>query len=607
MPHDVFISHSSKDKTVADAVCAALENATIRCWVAPRDVQPGRSFAGEIKRAIQNSKVMVLIFSGHSNNSDQVLREVQLAVSSHLHIVQFRIEDVVLNDDLSYFLSTPHWLDALTPPLEAHVGRLTNSVKALLVAPGEVLETTAPPVRLAPGVMARTSGRANVATPAPFWISRASSLWRERKPLVLAIAAVIIFLGWLLLRQSRQVVVLRGVPQYTPPPVRTPQQRPSATYQVPGQTAAPNYVPPGVPDWMRDQMPPSVAPENELAVRRRFILQHEDRVNDASFSADGKRILTASNDKTAQIWDATTGKAVGEPLKHEGEVKKAVFTPDGQRVMTISNSVHFWDSGTQKEIGEPLGAHNLTAASLSPDGKRVAVMEGNSTDQHETRILDVETRQLVGNPIQSKWYAGEHILVFSPDSKLLVTNAGDNAARVWDVSLGKPVGDLLRHKGQVAAASFSPDGKRVATWAQGSKARVWDAQTGEQVLELPTMDAGYRSRICYSPDGKYIAAVRTENYPAFIFDAKTGALHGRQLPYQHPPATFSLDSKRLLTYWSYGGDAVYVWDVETSRLLTKKIQHDGEVEVINFSPDGKWLVTGSVDHTARVWEIGAQK
>src|SRR5437868_2664157 len=99
MAHDVFISHSKKDKPIADAVCAALENGLIRCWIAPRDVQPGRSFAGEITRGIQNSKAMVLIFSAHSNESEQVLREVQLAVKNHLHIVQFRIERVVPSDD----------------------------------------------------------------------------------------------------------------------------------------------------------------------------------------------------------------------------------------------------------------------------------------------------------------------------------------------------------------------------------------------------------------------------------------------------------------------------------------------------------------------------
>ena len=107
MAHDVFISHSAQNREVADAICAALEKAAIRCWVAPRDVRPGRSFPGEITRAIQQSKVMLLIFSSHSNNSEQVLREVQLATDSRLPIIRFRIEDVALTDDLRYFLSTP--------------------------------------------------------------------------------------------------------------------------------------------------------------------------------------------------------------------------------------------------------------------------------------------------------------------------------------------------------------------------------------------------------------------------------------------------------------------------------------------------------------------
>jgi hypothetical protein len=148
MAHDVFISHSTKDKAISDAVCAALENGGTRCWVAPRDVQPGRSFAGEITRAIQESQIMVLIFSAHSNNSEQVLREVQLAVSSHLHIIQFRIEDVLLNDDLKYFLSTPHWLDALTLPLENHLRKLEGAIKKLLE--GATAErTTLQPVPIA--------------------------------------------------------------------------------------------------------------------------------------------------------------------------------------------------------------------------------------------------------------------------------------------------------------------------------------------------------------------------------------------------------------------------------------------------------------------------
>jgi len=137
MAHDVFISHSTTDKAVADAVCAALENVTIRCWIAPRDVLPGRAYSGEITRAIQQRRVLVLIFSGDSNSSQQVLREVQLAANSRLHIVQFRIGSVVPNEDLEYYLSGPHWLDALTPPLQRHLETLQGSIKALLNLPGD--------------------------------------------------------------------------------------------------------------------------------------------------------------------------------------------------------------------------------------------------------------------------------------------------------------------------------------------------------------------------------------------------------------------------------------------------------------------------------------
>ena len=133
----IFLSYSSKDKLIADAICSRLENQNIRCWIAPRDVMPGRSYSGEITRAIQQCKVLVLIFSGDSNSSQQVLREVQLAANSRLHIVQFRIDPAVPNDDLEYYLSGPHWLDALTPPLQNHLERLKASIQTLLVLPGD--------------------------------------------------------------------------------------------------------------------------------------------------------------------------------------------------------------------------------------------------------------------------------------------------------------------------------------------------------------------------------------------------------------------------------------------------------------------------------------
>jgi hypothetical protein len=137
MAHDVFISYSSKDKTVADAVCVKLESQKIRCWIAPRDMPPGQSWAATIIEAISESKVFVLVFSDGSNKSGQVAREVGEAVDSGIPIVPLRIEDVELSREMRYYIKSIHWLDALTPPIERHLQKISESVQALLSIEGE--------------------------------------------------------------------------------------------------------------------------------------------------------------------------------------------------------------------------------------------------------------------------------------------------------------------------------------------------------------------------------------------------------------------------------------------------------------------------------------
>jgi hypothetical protein len=132
MAHDVFISYAADDKPIADAVCATLENSGIRCWVAPRDVLAGENWGRAIVEAIHSSNVMVVVFSSHSNQSLPVMREVERGVNLELPIVPFRIEAVLPSQDMEYFLSSTHWLDAMTPPMEHHLKDLVSTVKLLL-------------------------------------------------------------------------------------------------------------------------------------------------------------------------------------------------------------------------------------------------------------------------------------------------------------------------------------------------------------------------------------------------------------------------------------------------------------------------------------------
>ncbi|MGA7221817.1 MAG: TIR domain-containing protein [Candidatus Acidiferrales bacterium] len=142
MAFDVFISYASKDKIVADAVCARLEASGIRCWIAPRDIVGGTSYGEAIIEAIHGAKVMVLVFSSSANASGHIPKEVERAVSNDVAVLPFRIEDVPPGKSLDYFIGSVHWLDAMTPPMEKHLDNLAATVHKLLpVKPGE----TAPP------------------------------------------------------------------------------------------------------------------------------------------------------------------------------------------------------------------------------------------------------------------------------------------------------------------------------------------------------------------------------------------------------------------------------------------------------------------------------
>jgi len=132
MAHDVFISYSNKDKSAAEAVCSILEQNSIRCWIAPRDITPGTPFAEGIIDGIKGSRVFVLIYSDNTNHSNQVIKEVDRAVHHGIAIIPLRLEDVPMSKQLEYYVSDVHWLDALTPPLEKHINRLAEVVRLLL-------------------------------------------------------------------------------------------------------------------------------------------------------------------------------------------------------------------------------------------------------------------------------------------------------------------------------------------------------------------------------------------------------------------------------------------------------------------------------------------
>ncbi len=180
----VFISHSAADKALADATCARLESAGIRCWIAPRDITPGRMWSEAIIDGINASRLMILIFSRHSNKSPQVSREIERAVNRGMLLLQVRVEDIRPSRALELFISSSQWLDAFPPPAERHLDGLPAAVQRLLAESVSTDEREA------------QSGHPRIQNPAPSQVRPRTSrraLWVAAMVLGVAVLGILGF------------------------------------------------------------------------------------------------------------------------------------------------------------------------------------------------------------------------------------------------------------------------------------------------------------------------------------------------------------------------------------------------------------------------------
>lgn len=132
MTHRVFISYSGRDSEKAEKIRAALEDADIRCWIAPRDIAPGQQWGGSIVAAIESSKAVLVVFSQHANDSPQIAREMEVAVAKRVPLIPVRIADAMPSGDMQYFLGVSHWLNAYPKPLGTYLSDIVAAVQRVL-------------------------------------------------------------------------------------------------------------------------------------------------------------------------------------------------------------------------------------------------------------------------------------------------------------------------------------------------------------------------------------------------------------------------------------------------------------------------------------------
>ena len=137
MARDIFISYTTGDRAIAAELCESLESAGLACWIAPRNIEAASSWTASIMNAISECRIMLLVFSSKTNESEHVAREIIHAVETKRRVFPVRIEETVPKGGLAYCLAGLQWFDALKPPLSAHIVPLVAQLRMMLNRSGE--------------------------------------------------------------------------------------------------------------------------------------------------------------------------------------------------------------------------------------------------------------------------------------------------------------------------------------------------------------------------------------------------------------------------------------------------------------------------------------
>ncbi|RZL88857.1 MAG: hypothetical protein EOP82_21560 [Variovorax sp.] len=327
---------------------------------------------------------------------------------------------------------------------------------------------------------------------------------------------------------------------------------------------------------------------------------HAGGVYSAEFSADGKTALTASEDKTARLWDVASGRELRAFRGHEDWIANAQFSADGKTVLTASadKTARLWDVASGHEL-RTLRGHGgaVTNARFSPDGKTVLT----ASDDKTARVWDVASGQELS---ALRGYGGRvYDAQYSADGKTVLTASADKTARLWDVASDQELLAWRGHEGGVNSVQFSADGKTVLTASDDKTARLWDVASGQALRVLPAHEGAVFSAR-FSADGKTMLTSGEDKF-ARLWDVASGrelrALRGHEN--RVTSAQFSADGKTVLT--ASHDKTARLWDVDSGQELLALRGHEGEVHSAQFSSDGKMVLTASYDKTSRLWDVAS--